>query len=116
MMSIHLVVGAVAVFVAIAAAVAYLVGRPRAQIAALAGWAIGLLIVQAATGMFLLTATEEGPGPFHVALPLAGLAVAAVARFARADGAVARDGFLAAAFSVAAVGAAFALVTGLASG
>jgi hypothetical protein len=116
MMLVHLVAGTAVVLAAIGAAVAYVLGKPRTQIATLAGWALGLLVVQAATGMFLLTATEEGPGPLHIALPLVGLAVAAAARFARPDRSAARDGVLAAAFSVAALGAAFALATGLASG
>jgi hypothetical protein len=116
MMLVHLVAGTAVVLTAMAAAVAYAIGRRRTQIATLAGWALGLLVVQAATGMFLLTATEKGPGPLHVALPLVGLTVAAIARFAGPDRSAARDGVLAAAFSVAALGAAFALATGLASG
>jgi hypothetical protein len=116
MMLIHLLGGAVVVVLTVVAAVAYVVRRPPAQLATLAGWAVGLLIVQAATGMFLLTATEEGPGPLHIALPLVGLAIAGIARFSRPERSSGRDALLGAAFSIAAIGAAVALVTGLTTG
>jgi hypothetical protein len=115
-MLIHLFGGVAVIALAVPAAIGYLAGRPGKQIAALAGWTLGLLVLQAATGMFLLTATEEGPGPLHVAVPLAGLALAALASAARADRSGSRDIVLAAAFSVAAAGAGFALVTGLSAG
>ena len=33
----------------------------------------------------MLTATEEGPGPLHIVLPMIGLAAAAVVRLARSE-------------------------------
>lgn len=116
MMLIHLVAGAAVVLLAITTGIAFLVGRPREKLQILAGWVLGLLIVQATTGMFMLTANVEGPGPWHIGLPLVGLAVAAGARLARSQSRPGPDPILGVAFSVVAVGAAFALVTGLAAG
>lgn len=116
MMLIHLVVGAAVVGLTVVAGVAFFLGRPRAALASIAGWALGLLIVQAATGMFLLTATEEGPGPLHIALPLLGLAAAAVVRLAKPESARGRDPLLGAVYSLAAVGALVGLITGLTAG
>ncbi len=116
MMLIHLVAGAAVVLLAVAAGIAFLIGRPSATLPMLAGWALGLLIVQATTGMFLLTATEEGPGPWHIGLPLVGLAIVGAARLARSPSQGRRDPILGVAYSLAAIGAAFALVTGLATG
>lgn len=116
MMLIHLLVGVAVVGLTIAAGVGFLLGRPRSALTALAGWAIGLLIVQAATGMFLLTATEEGPGPLHIALPLLGLAAAGVTRLARGGITPGRDPLVGIVYSLVAVGALVGLVTGLAAG
>ncbi|OFW77773.1 MAG: hypothetical protein A2Z48_00585 [Actinobacteria bacterium RBG_19FT_COMBO_70_19] len=116
MMLVHLVAGAAVVALAILASVAFFVGRPRQALSTIAGWALGLLIVQATTGMFLLTATEEGPGPLHVALPLLALAAAAVARLARPRPADGPDPLLGAVYSLAAVGALVGLITGLTAG
>lgn len=116
MMTLHLVMGVAVVLVTVATVLALIADRPRGQVTALAGWAIALLVMQAATGAFLLTATREGPGPLHIALPLAGLAIAAAARSVR-PGFTRRDlPVLGAAFSIAAAAAVAALVTGLASG
>jgi len=111
-MLIHLLVGTAVVGLTIVAGAAYFLGRPR-SVATIAGWALGLLIVQAATGMFLLTATEEGPGPLHIALPMAGLAAAAVVRLARTGPASRRDPLAGAVYSLVAVGALVGLITGL---
>jgi hypothetical protein len=66
--------------------------------------------------MFLFTATEEGPGPLHVALPLLALAAAAVARLAKPRSADGPDPLLGAVYSLAAVGALVGLITGLTAG
>lgn len=53
---------------------------------AIAGWALGTLVIQAASGMFLLTATSEGPGVVHIALPLAAIAAILGARAMKGEG------------------------------
>ena len=116
MMLIHLIVGTAVVGLTVAAGVAFFLGQPRSALAPLAGWALGLLIVQAATGMFLLTATEEGPGPLHVALPMLGLAAAAAVRLANPEPMRGRDPLLGAVYSFAAAGALVGLITGLTAG
>lgn len=117
MMVIHLIVGVAVVICALGAAAAYVFRWPTAKPGAIAGWAVGLLVVQVATGMFLLTAGEEGPGPLHIFLPLAALAIAAGVRSVRSErAAMTPDGLLAAVYGVAAVAAAFALVSGLVAG
>jgi hypothetical protein len=116
MMLVHLVVGVAAVACGIVAMLSYLTRWPAVRPATVAGWAIGLLVVQGATGMFLLTATEEGPGPWHIALPLLGLGIVAVARAARSERSATHDGVLALAYCVAAAASTYALITGLAAG
>jgi hypothetical protein len=115
MMLIHLLVGTAVVGLTIVAGAAYLLGRPR-SVATIAAWALGLLIVQAATGMFLLTATEEGPGPLHIVLPMTGLAAAAVVRLARSESGFRRDPLAGVVYSLVAAGALVGLITGLAGG
>lgn len=115
MMLIHLLVGVAVVGLTIAAGAAFFLGRPRAALAAIASWALALLIVQVGTGMFLLTATQEGPGPLHVALPLLGLAAAAVVRSIRPRPS-GSDPLLGVAYSLAAVGSSVALITALTAG
>jgi hypothetical protein len=115
MMLIHLLVGTAVVGLTIVAGVAFFLGRPS-SVGTIAAWALGLLIVQAATGMFLLTATEEGPGPLHIVLPMIGLAAAAVVRLARSEPAPRRDPLAGVVYSLVAVGALVGLVTGLAGG
>lgn len=116
MILIHLVVGTAVVGLTVVAGIAFFLGQPGSALASIAGWALGLLIVQAATGMFLLTATEEGPGPLHIALPMLGLAAAAVVRLAKPEPARGRDPLLGAVYSLAAVGALVGLITGLTAG
>jgi hypothetical protein len=116
MMLIHLVVGTAVVGLTVVAGAAFFLGRPRSALASIAGWALGLLIVQAATGMFLLTATEGGPGPLHIALPMLALAAAAAVRLAKPEPARGRDPLLGAAYSLAAAGALVGLITGLTAG
>ncbi len=116
MMLIHLVGGTAVVVLTVAAGVVYATGRQRARLAAVAAWALALLVVQAATGMFLLTASDEGPGPVHVVLPLVGLAVVAGSRLLGSQRVRRPDGWLAGAHAVAAVAAIVALLTGLAAG
>ena len=116
MILIHLVVGAAVVGLTVVAGIAFFLGQPGSALASIAGWALGLLIVQAATGMFLLTATEEGPGPLHIALPMLGLAAAAVVRLAKPEPARGRDPLLGAVYSLAAAGALVGLITGLTAG
>jgi hypothetical protein len=116
MMLIHLVIGVAVVVWGIVATVSYLGGWAGVKPATVAGWVIALLVVQLATGMFLLTATEEGPGPWHIALPLFGLAIVVVARATRSERSVKRDNVLALAYCVAAAFSAFALITGIAAG
>jgi hypothetical protein len=113
MMTIHLVMGIAVALFTLATPLALFSGKPTRQVMALAGWAIALFVMQAATGVFLLTATREGPGPLHVALPLAGLALAATARWLRPGSAPRDVSILAAAFAFAAVAAVVALGTGL---
>jgi hypothetical protein len=113
MMVVHLVIGVAVVACGIVAAFSYVAGWPAVKPATVAGWAIALLVVQAATGMFLLTATEEGPGPWHIALPLFGLGIVALARAARSGRSATQDGVLAVAYGVAAAASAFALITGI---
>lgn len=116
MILIHLVVGTAVVGLTVVAGIAFFLGQPGSALASIAGWALGLLIVQSATGMFLLTATEEGPGPLHIALPMLGLAAAAVVRLAKPEPAPGRDPLLGAVYSLAAVGALVGLITGLTAG
>jgi len=116
MMLIHLVVGTTVVVLTVLAGVAFFLGHPRSALASIAGWALGLLIVQAATGMFLLTATEEGPGPAHIALPLLALAAAAAVRLVKPEPTRGADPFLGAVYSLAAAGALVGLITGLTAG
>ncbi|HZD18126.1 MAG TPA: hypothetical protein VE669_08290 [Actinomycetota bacterium] len=116
MLLIHLVIGTAVVALTVAAGIALFLGRPRSAVASIAGWALGLLVVQAANGMFLLTATEEGPGPLHIALPLLALAAVAGVRLIRPTPAVGPDPLLGAVYSLAAAGALIGLVTGLVAG
>ena len=116
MMLIHLVVGTAVVGLTVVAGVAFLLGRPRSALASIAGWALALLIMQAATGMFLLTATEEGPGPLHIALPMLALAAAAAVRLAKPEPTRGPDPLLGAVYSFAAVGAIVGLITGMTAG
>lgn len=116
MMIIHLVVGIGVAVATAAAALAFVIGWPTKRVTAIVGWVLGLLIVQAATGMFLLTATEEGPSPLHVVAPFIGLALIAGARFLRPEPTRADGPFLGAVFTVAAAGALVGLVTGLSAG
>lgn len=111
---VHLVAGVAVVGLTVIAGVAFFLGRLRA--ASLADGALGLLIVQTATGMFLLTATEEGPGPLHIVLPMLGLAAAAVVRLAKLELARGRDPLLGAVYAFAAAGALVGLITGLTAG
>ncbi len=114
-MTIHLLGGVGLAVLAIATAAAFLVRRavPRATLAA---WALALLLVQVATGMLLLTATNEGPGPVHVAVPLAALAVAGAARFFSSMRGRGGTAVLSAAYAFVAFAALVALATGLAGG
>lgn len=116
MMVIHLVVGLGVVVATAAAAFAFVIGWPPRRVAAIGGWALALLIVQATTGMFLLTATDEGPGPLHVVVPFMGLALVAGARFLRPEPARTDGPILGAVFTAAAIGALVGLVTGLSAG
>jgi len=76
---------------------------------AIAGWALGTLVIQTASGMFLLTATSEGPGVLHIALPLAAIAAILGARAMRGD---ARTTAMGAAYLFAAVASLVAWLTG----
>lgn len=112
MMLIHLSGGIAVVGLTAIAGVAFFLGRPAGALDAIAAWALGLLGLQVASGMFLLTAGEEGPGLLHVGAPMFALAVAGAARLIqpRSGG---PDPVLGAAFSIAALGALVGLATGL---
>ncbi len=105
----HLVLGIAVVVLCLAAGVLGLLKRwgPRAR--AVAGWALGTLVIQAASGMFLLTATESVE-VVHVLLPLAGLAAVLGARAVRSEAAVTMAG---AAYLFAAVMAVVSFLTGV---
>ncbi|GBC87756.1 hypothetical protein HRbin12_01774 [bacterium HR12] len=115
MMLIHLVGGIAAVGVAAVAGTAFLLGWPRGRLEAVAAWTLGLLSMQAASGMFLLTAGDGGAGLLHVGPPLLALALAGAARLIEPT-ARERNPILGAAFAIAALGGLVALVTGLTSG
>ena len=76
---------------------------------ALGGWALGTLVIQAASGMFLLTATSEGPGVVHIALPVAAIAAILGARSMKGEGRVTAMG---AAYLFAAVASTVSWLTG----
>lgn len=109
---IHLVVGFLVVGLMVAAGIAYVIGSSPSTLNVLAGWALGLLIVQVTTGVFLLTATEEGPGPIHIAAPVLGLVVVGIARLVPHED-EGRDPLFAVVYSLAAIGALAGLVTGI---
>jgi len=116
MILIHLVVGIGVAVAAAGTAFGFAVGWPASRVSTFAGWALGLLLVQGATGMFLLSATGDGPGPLHIVVPLVGLAVIAAARFLRPEPTRGDAPLLGAVFTVAAVGALIGLVSGLSAG
>ncbi len=116
MMLIHLVGGFAVVVAAVVAAIAFALGWPMQRVTTIAGWALGLLIVQAASGMLLLTATDGGPGPVHIGVALIGLALVGGARLARPEPASADAPLLGAVFALVAIGALVALASGLAAG
>lgn len=115
-MLIHLVSGATVVGLTVVAGVAFFLGQPRRALDGIAGWALGLLIVQVASGVFLLTSGDEGPGLPHVILPIGAVVVAGVARSAKPGTGLGPDPLRGAAFSLAAVAALVALLTGLTAG
>src|SRR3972149_5992888 len=80
MTGVHLFLG-LAVVALSALAGAQVLARASGQLQeAVAGWAIGMLGLQIASGMFLLTAIVRGPGVLHVILPVAGFVAVLGAR------------------------------------
>ena len=112
MSAFHLVLGVAVVTLCLAAGVLGLMGRTGARESAIGGWAIGTLVIQSATGMFMLTATSEAPA-LHVVLALAGLAVVLLVRLTLPD---AKPSTTGAAFLVAAAASLVAFLTGVVAG
>lgn len=108
----HLVLGVGVVASCLTAGVLGLMGRTGARESTIGGWAIGTLVIQSATGMFMLTATSEAPA-LHVVLALAGLAVVLLVRLALPD---AKPSTTGAAFLFAAVASVVAFLIGVAAG
>lgn len=107
----HLVLGVAVVALCLAAGVLGLMGRTDPRVVAIGGWGVGALVIQSATGMFMLTATTEAPA-LHVVLALAGLAVVLLVRLALPD---AKPSTTGAAFLFAASTSVVAFVTGVAA-
>ncbi len=80
----HLVLGIAVVVLCATVGVLGLMGRSGPAESAIAGWALAALVVQVASGMFLLTATESA-GVVHLLLPLVGLAAVLGARAMRSE-------------------------------
>jgi len=108
----HLVLGAAVVLLCLAAGVLGLLKRSGRREAAIGAWALGALIIQVATGMFLLTAAESVE-VVHVLLPSAGLAVVLGARAVKSEAGATMMG---AAYLFAAATAVVAFLTGVAAG
>ena len=109
----HLVLGVAVVLLNAAAGVRLLLEKHTEGDAVLAGWAHAALGLQAASGFFLFTATEEGPGILHVILPIAALGGVIAARV-MSDTSTSRA--VGAASLVAAGTSVFAFVTGVLHG
>ncbi len=110
---LHLILGIALVPLTMAAVGMHLSERLRARRTAVTGWALALLVTQAASGMLLFSEGGEAPGGLHVALALSALAVVAAQRLIFSDHRPGRDPLFAAVWVIAAAGAALALVTGL---
>ncbi len=115
MMLIHLLGGIAAVGVAAIAAATFSLGWPRGKLETIATWTLGLLALQVASGTLLLTGSNDGPGLLHVVAPLIALALVGGLRLVEPSAAEPSP-ILGAAFTLAAIGAVVALVTGLAEG
>jgi len=108
---LHLLLGVAVVALCLTAGVFGLLGRAGARQSAIGGWAIGTLVIQSATGMFMLTATSEASA-LHIVLALVGLAAVLLVRLALPD---AKPPMMGTAFLFAAVTSLIAFLTGVAS-
>jgi hypothetical protein len=112
MTGVHLFLGLAVVGLNAVAGAQALAGRSGQLGEAVAGWAIGILGLQIASGMFLLTAIVRGPGVLHVILPVAGFVAVLGARLVTSE---VRSAALGGAHLFAAVVSAFAFFTGVAA-